>query len=295
MGSVDLLKSVIKEMGDNHTGSYAKSVAFSGLLALFPLLLFVLMILGIFGASGVLIDLVNNFESALPKEAYTLLTQQIIPGLTEGHKGGLTFGALITATFALWSVSGAFRELMQAANVIYSVREGRGLWAKYATSLLLSLSTAVLMIAAVGLVVGGPALAEWAAAVTGFGAALEWTWLIVQWPLLAGFVLLAFALVYCYAPDVDQPFKIITPGAGIGFVTWFVFTGMFALYVNTFGSFNKTYGTLAGVIVLLLYFYYCAYIMLMGAQINKVIDAKGEKKPLRRRVTARRPKRRLTH
>lgn len=274
---VDLLKSTFKEMGDNHTVSFAKSVAFSGLLALFPLLLFVLMVLGIFGASGVLIDLVNNFESALPNEAYTLLTQQIIPGLTEGNRGGLTAGALITISIALWGVSGAFRELMQAANVMYEVRDGRKLWVRYATSILLSLSTATLMIAAIVLVVGGQAIAKWVAAATGLGATLEWTWLIVQWPLLVGFVLLAFALVYCYAPDIDQPFKIITPGAVVAFVTWLMFTGLFAVYVNTFGSFSKTYGTLAGVIVLLLYFYYCAYILLMGAQINQVINAKGAK------------------
>lgn len=107
----------------------------------------------------------------------------------------------------------------------------------------------------------------------------ESTWSILQWPILQ--VLSwrrLFAIIYCYAPATKRPFKLFTPGAVIALVAWLVFTLLFSFYVNTFGSFNKTYGTLAGVIVLLLYFYYSAFILLMGAQVNQVVesDSRGE-------------------
>jgi membrane protein len=139
---------------------------------------------------------------------------------------------------------------------------------------------AVLFIVALGLVVAGPSIAGQ------LGDVGKWAWLVLQWPVLLGFVLLGLALLYYYAPSAEQEFRFITPGAVIAAVSWLVFSLAFSFYVNNFGNYNKTYGTLAGVIILLLYAYYTAFIFLFGAEANQVIEDaapdgkdEGEKRP----------------
>ena len=272
LGAGEFIRRTVSEMGADHTMSFAKSVAFSTMLALFPMLIFVLLVLGLLDADGLLLDGLAQLRDTMPQEAYSLLAEQVIPSLTEGQEAALGIGAVLTLLVALWGVSGAFRELMLALNVMYEVDEARGFVRKYATSILLSIGTAALMIVAITLVVAGHALADWAADATGLGRPLELAWMVVQWPVLAVLVLFAFALVYYFAPNVEQEFRFISPGAGIGFVLWLAFTGIFAAYVNNFGSYNETYGTLAGAIVLMLYFHYSALILLLGAEMNQVIE-----------------------
>ena len=110
------------------------------------------------------------------------------------------------------------------------------------------------------------------AAAVGLGGVFQTAWSIAQWPILAFVVLFAFALIYYIAPAAKQRFRWISPGAIIAFAFWLVFSLVFSYYVGNFGSYNKTYGSLAGVIVLMLYVYYTAVIMLVGAEMNQVIE-----------------------
>jgi membrane protein len=273
LGLADLVQRTLKEMGPDNTMSFAKAVAFSSLLAIFPMLVFILAALGLFHADTLLTRAVNSFQSTMPHEAYVLLTQQIIPGLTSGRRDtGLSVTVVLTIALAIWGMSGAVRELMNALNVMYGVTEGRSAVRKYLASFALAVGTALLLVVAATLVVGGPALAGWVGDHVGGGEALKLTWIVVQWPILAVMVLLAFALIYYYAPDVDQEFRFITVGSGVAFVLWLVFTGAFSLYVNNFGSYDKSYGALAGVIVLMLYLNYSALLLLFGAEMNQVIE-----------------------
>jgi membrane protein len=144
----------------------------------------------------------------------------------------------------------------------------------------------VLLISALILVVFGPAIGSALADHVGLGDAFRWTWNILQWPVLLVFVLSAFGLVYYFAPDVQQRFRFVTPGSITALVGWLAFSLLFSLYVNNFGSYNKTYGALAGLAVFLLYTYYSAFILLVGAEINQVIEQhapegknEGEKTP----------------
>ena len=156
--------------------------------------------------------------------------------------------------------------------MMYEVEEGRPFWKQYLVSILLSLGATALLISAAVLVVAGPAIGGRVADAVGLGTVFRWTWNILQWPVLVGFVLLAFALIYYYAPDVQQSFRFVSPGSLVGVVLWLVFSLLFSLYVNTFGSYNKTYGALAGVAILMLYLYYAAFILLFGAEMNQVIE-----------------------
>ncbi|MGH2769481.1 MAG: YihY/virulence factor BrkB family protein, partial [Actinomycetota bacterium] len=187
-------------------------------------------------------------------------------------QAGYTIGSVVAVIGSLWAISGAMSATMEAMNQMYDVQERRGLVKRYLTSLALSLVVAVLLIAALGLVVGGSAIAEVIAGATGAGKALVWTWSILQWPVLAAFAAAAFGLIYYVAPDVKQRWQWITPGAVLALALWLMFSLAFSLYVNNFGRYNAVYGTLAGVAVLMLYMHYSSFILLVGAEINQVLE-----------------------
>jgi membrane protein len=142
------------------------------------------------------------------------------------------------------------------------------------------------LIAALVLVVFGVQIANAVANAAGLGSVFEQVWTIAQWPILLFFVLFAFALIY-YAPDVEQRFRWISPGAIFAVVVWLLFSLAFSFYVNNFGSYNATYGSLAGVMILLLYMYYSAFIMLVGAELNQVIEERSPEGQERGRENAR--------
>lgn len=164
--------------------------------------------------------------------------------------------------------------MMEAMNVMYEVDEARPFWKVYGISVFLSLVVAVLLISALVLVVFGPQIAELVAGYVGFGNVFELLWIVVQWPVLVGVVLFAFALIYYFAPDVQQRFRYVSPGSISAVVLWLLFSLAFSLYVNNFGgeSYSASYGALAGVAILMLYIYYTSYILLLGAEMNQVIE-----------------------
>lgn len=272
LGLGELLKRTAREVGDDHVGAFAASLSFHGLLALFPFSLLVLSLLGAVGATNTLTDLLDRFADALPHESVTLLRDQIFAVTEGGDTGLLTFSAIIAAALALWGISGAMRSVMEAMNVMYGVRDGRSLVTRYARSIGLALAVVALFLSALTLVVAGPQIAHAIADNAAFGQAFVWAWVVLQWPALIALVLLAFALVYYVAPDVEQRFRFVSPGAAIGVALWLAFSLLFSLYVNNFGSYNATYGTLAGVVVLLLYLYWSSFMLLVGAEINQVVE-----------------------
>jgi membrane protein len=183
-----------------------------------------------------------------------------------------TFAAIISILLALWGVSGAFRSVMEAMNVMYEVEEDRPFWKKYGISIFISLAVAVLMLTAFGIVVFGRSIGGALADAVGLGAIFQVVWTIVQWPIVACIVLFTFAVIYYFAPAVEQRFRWISPGAVLAFGFWLVFSLLFSYYASNFSSYNETYGSLAGVIIFMLYIYYSALIMLVGAEMNQVIE-----------------------
>ena len=272
LGLVELLKRTAKEIQEDHLAAFAGNLTYKGLFALFPFFIFLLSLLGLFGAADLVNNLLEEAEAVLPQGAFSLVEDQLSTIAQSRAQGAFTAGAVFSILLALWGISGAFRSIMEAMNVMYEIEEGRPFWKQALISVFLSLGVTVLLLTALGLVVFGVPLAGAVADAVGLGSVFEWVWAIAQWPILLFFVVFAIALIYYYAPDVEQRFRWISPGSIMAVVLWLAFSLAFSLYVNNFGSYNETYGTLAGIIILLLYIYYSAFIMLVGAEMNQVIE-----------------------
>jgi membrane protein len=272
LGLVELLKQTFKEASKDHLAAFAGNLTYKGLFALFPFFVFLLSLLGLFGASELVRAMLDQVSTVLPEGATTLIEDQLLGIVQSRAQGAFTVGAIISILLALWGISGAFRSVMEAMNVMYEVEEARPLWKQYLISIFLSLGVAALLLTALGLVVFGPQLGGAVADAAGFGFVFRLVWNIVQWPVLLLFVLFAFALIYYFAPDVEQRFKWISPGSVISIALWLLFSLLFSLYVSNFGSYNAAYGSLAGVVILMLYIYYSSFIMLIGAELNQVIE-----------------------
>jgi len=272
LGLVELLKRLVKEIQEDHLAAFAGNLTYKGLFALFPFLVFLLSLLGLFGAPDLLRDLIDQARVMLPSGAVDLLEDQLLGIAGSRAQGAFTLGAIVSLLLALWGVSGAFRSVMEAMNVMYEIEEARPFWKQLLISVFLSLGIAALLIFALVLVVFGPEIGGAVADAVGLGSVFQIVWNIVQWPVLIFLVVFAFALVYYYAPDVEQRFKWISPGSIVAVLMWLIFSLLFSIYVERSGSFNATYGTFAGIIILMLYIYYSAFIMLIGAQLNQVIE-----------------------
>src|SRR5215213_7584625 len=222
----------------------------------------------IFNATDLVITMLNKLSGVTPQSAIEFIKGQLLSITQSQAQSAFTFGAIISILLALWGVSGAFRSVMEAMNVMYEVEEDRPFWKVYGISIFMSLAVVVLLIGALVLVVFGQSIGVTVADLIGLGSVFATVWSILQWPVVACVVLLAFALIYYFAPAAKQRFRWISPGSIIAFVFWLIFSLLFSLYASTAGSYNETYGSLAGVIILLLYVYYSALIMLVGAEIN---------------------------
>ena len=270
LGLAELLKRTAKEIQEDHLAAFAGNLTYKGLFALFPFFVFLLSLLGLFGAPDLLQTLIEQARGVLPQGAIDFLEGQLLGIAGNKAQGAFTVGALVSILLALWGVSGAFRSVMEAMNVMYEIEEARPFWKQLLISVFLSLGVAALLLFALVLVVFGPEIGGAVADVVGLGYVFEVVWNVVQWPVLLFLVVLAFALVYYYAPDVEQRFRWISPGSIVAVVAWVLFSLAFSLYVE-FGSFDA-YGSIAGIIILMLYIYYSAFIMLVGAELNQVVE-----------------------
>jgi membrane protein len=204
--------------------------------------------------------------------------------------GKLSFGLLL----ALWAASTGMEAITDALNTAYGVEETRPWWKRRLAAVLLTIALSVLIMAALALVIGGGRLADYLAALFGFGSAFMWAWKILQWPLALGSMLAAFALIYYFAPDLrDQDWKWITPGAVIGITLWLLASFGLKGYLHYFNSYSRTYGSVGAVIVLMLWLYLTGLAVLIGGEVNAEIEnvaaergapdakKKGRKKPKR--------------
>jgi membrane protein len=253
-------------MADNCLG-LAAQLAYYILLGLVPALV-ALVALASYLPAQLIDQLITTIQSVTPSEMSTILTDQLRK-LTESEDGGLlTFGFL----FALWSSSAAIVSGIDALNRAYDIEEGRSWWKVRLTAIGITLALTIFMLVAAALVLGGPAAATWMAAHFGLGSAFEWTWKIVQWPLVVMLVALGLAFLNYFGPDAEQDWEWITPGSLLSAVLWLLASLGFKLYVANFGSYNETYGSLGGVIVLMLWFYLSGLVILAGAELNAEIE-----------------------
>jgi membrane protein len=255
---------------DDVFGDAAK-LAYYFLLALFPLLIFLTSAIGLVIGSGrgLRHALFNYLSQVMPSSAFQLIDSTMWEVSKASGAGKLSFGLLA----ALWAASNGMGAMTQALNTAYDVKESRPWWKQRAVAVGLTIGLSVLIIGAVGLVLGGSKIAEHLAAAYGFSAVFVMTWKILQWPIALAFMLLAFALIYFFAPDVrDQDWKWITPGSTVGVALWLLVSFAFKGYLHFFDSYSKTYGSLGAVIVLMLWLYLTGLAVLIGGEVNSEIE-----------------------
>lgn len=263
------LKATVHELQRDDASGLAAQLAYYLILALFPFILVLVSVMGLVGNPELASTVLEYFERVMPRQVYGLIetyTRDIIEG-QEGRPGLLSFGIL----FTLWSASGAFAALMNALNKAYDVQETRPFWKVRGIALLMTLGLSVLILIGVLLMVFGPSIGSGLADLFGLGNEFEVAWNVARWPVALLFLVAVVALVYYFGPDAGQPFHWITPGGLVAVGLWVLASAAFSFYVNNFGSYNATYGSIGAVIVLLLYLYISSLTVLFGATLNATL------------------------
>jgi membrane protein len=258
----------MKEVREDDCLGWAAQLAYYLLFAVFPFFLFLTALLGFLPIPNLMERIIGGLAMVLPGEAVTLLQDNIRQLVTEQKGGLLSFGILA----ALWSSSSAVVAITAALNQAYDVEEGRPWWKVRGIALLLTMGLSLFLLLAVVLLIFGPQLGRGLASLVGLGSVFETLWNILRWPVSAGLLIVALAVVYYFAPDVEQAWKWITPGAVCAVLATLLVSLGFSLYVSHFGSYNKTYGSLGAVIVFLTWLYLTGLCLLVGGEINAEIE-----------------------
>ncbi|HEX7955789.1 MAG TPA: YihY/virulence factor BrkB family protein [Pyrinomonadaceae bacterium] len=267
----ELARRVWLDLYEGDLLTRAAALSYYFLLALFPLLLFLTAMLGTFAEAGSELrrSMLNYLASVAPRTA-SQLVRETVKEITEGADGGkLSFGLLA----ALWFASFGMGAVGDTLNSAYGVRESRPWWKLRLISLGLTVALAALIISALALVLYGGEIGEALAGRYDLGGAFVAFWNVIQWPIVLGFVLFAFALIYYHAPDLrHQKWYWITPGSAVGVALWLLVSFGFRLYLSYFDRYSVTYGSLGAVIVLLLWFYLTGAAILAGGKVNAEIE-----------------------
>ncbi|MBA2389662.1 MAG: YihY/virulence factor BrkB family protein [Geodermatophilaceae bacterium] len=263
-GWLQVLKRAFAEAKKDNVSMLAAGLAYFAFLALFPALIAAVLIYGLVADPADVQRQVDSFSGALPPEARTLIGEQM-SSIAASSGGALGIGLVISLLGALWSVSGGVSNLINAVNVCYDEEETRGFFKLRGLALFLTIGGIVFMAVTVGLIAVAPVVLE----ALNLGIVGTILLQVGRWVLLIALVMAGLAIVYRLAPDRDPPkFRWVSVGAVVATVIWIIASVGFSLYVSNFSSYAETYGALAGVIVLLLWMFISAYIVLLGAEIN---------------------------
>lgn len=265
----DLGQRLWKEVQEDEILGRGAQLAYYFLLAVFPMLLFLTALIGSFPINTSTSALLQYAKEFLPADAFSIL-QRYLDNVVRGSGADILSLGIVGA---LWASSSGVTAIIDALNVAYDAVETRPLWKVRLIGILLTIGLASFVILAAVLVVYGGRLAEWATNLLGFGIAFELAWKALQWPLAIAFMLLAIANIYYLCPDVEQEWRWITPGAVFAVVMWLIVSLAFKYYVANFGNYNAAYGSIGGVIVLMLWLYLSGIVILLGGEINSEIEA----------------------
>src|SRR5215216_601640 len=265
-GWKDIAKRTAKEVKADQVPLLAAGVAFYTLLALFPAIIAGVSIYGLVADPQTVRDQINRLAQSLSPETAKLIGQQI-EQVTSSAGGALGLATVIGILTALWSASSGMKALITGVNLAYDETEGRKFVKLRGLSILMTVGAMVLLGVALALIVGFPAVpASWP-------MVLQWTAAILRFVLLAVLLMAGLAALYRYAPDRDKPkWSWSSPGSMAATVLWVLASVGFSVYVNAFGNYNKTYGALAGIIILMFWLYLTAFVVLVGAELNAEME-----------------------
>jgi membrane protein len=268
IGWKDLLKRGIKEALADNIFDLAAQQAYYFFFALFPALLFLIALSSFFPLRGLIDNLVQMISQIAPSDVVKILTDSILSLSGQKSGGILTFAFLV----ALWSSSGAMVSIITTLNAASDVTESRPWWKTRLTAIALTVGIAVFILASMFLVIAGPTVAERLASRLQLGPAFTWTWWVLQWPVVFVLVATAIGLVYYFAPDVEQDWVWMTPGSILATLLWLVVSLGLKFYYQMVPNANAAYGTIGGVMVLMLWFYCSGLALLLGAELNAEIE-----------------------
>ncbi|MFC0099170.1 YihY/virulence factor BrkB family protein [Micromonospora marina] len=270
-GWMATLKRTAREFQDDSLTDWAAALTYYGVLSIFPGLLVLISLLGLLGdrATEGVRDTVGQ---AVPEENIQRIIESAID--QAGQSGGLaSIAAIVGLVAAFWSASGYIAAFMRASNSIYDVPEGRPIWKTLPIRLGVTAVIGVMLLISAVIVVFTGGLAEQAGNAIGLGETAVTVWNIAKWPVLLVLVSLMFAILYWASPNARHGgFRWISPGGVLAVVLWLVVSGLFAFYVSNFGSYNKTYGAVAGVIIFLVWLWLSNIAILLGAEFDAELE-----------------------
>jgi len=283
----EILTRTVKEaMADNIFGMSAQ-LAYYFFFALFPALLLLIAMAGYLPEQTLIDQVFKSMGDFAPPDAISIIIDQIAKITAAKPASLLTFGMAA----ALWSSSSAMSAVINTLNSAYDVEEGRAWWKVQCTAILLTIGVAAFILVSFGLVIAGPTMADKVAVWSHLGPAFAWTWKILQWPLVFVLASIGTALIYYFAPDVDQQWIWQMPGSLLATMLWLAASLAFKYYVVNISSYAATYGIIGSVMVLMLWFYISGAAILVGAEMNAEIEhastrgkQPGEKVPGQRRI-----------
>jgi membrane protein len=265
-----ILKRTFREFNDDHLTDLAAALTYYGVLAIFPMLIVIVSLLGLVGHS-VTQSLIHNLDTVAPGTTKQILTNAIENIQSDRGASGVAF--VIGLVAAMWSASGYVAAFMRASNAVWDVEEGRPFYKTVPIRLAVTFITVVLLTLSAAAVVFTGSLASKLGNLIGVGSTAVQVWDIAKWPVLALIVVLILAILYYAGPNVRQPgFRWVTPGGLVAVVLWIVASAAFAFYVANFSSYNKTYGAIASVVVFLVWLWITNIVILLGAELNAEIE-----------------------
>ncbi len=245
----------------------AAQLAYYFFFALFPALLFLVALASYFPVHQLVDDMFRTLGGYVPREALTIMTDQLRK-ISEGKQGGLLTIGVLTA---LWSTSSAMTAIIDTLNTAYDIEEGRPWWKVRLIAIALTIAIALFILLSLALLLVGPQFVERMLG-TYLGSAFEVGWNVLRWPLLFLVASAGIAIIYYYAPDAEQDWVWLTPGSIIATMLWLLASLGFKYYVTNMGAYTATYGAIGGVMVLMLWFYLSGLVILLGAEMNAEIE-----------------------
>lgn len=265
-----VLRRSVREFRDDNVTDWAAALTYYGVLALFPGLLVAVSVLGLLGESAAR-SLLDNVGQIAPGGVRSFL-QTVIDNAQRQH-GTAGIAAVVGGLLALWSASGYIGAFMRAANAIYGVGEGRPVWKTAPIRLAVTVAVLLMLLISAAIVLFTGRVADQLGKAMGIGHTAVTVWDIAKWPVLLVLVSLMLALLYWACPNVRQPgFRWVSPGGLLAVVIWLVASGGFAVYVANFASYDKTYGSVAGVIIFLVWLWITNIAVLLGAEFDAELD-----------------------
>jgi membrane protein len=247
----------------------AAQLSYYILLALFPMLLVLTALMGVFSVQSYMAELMSYLRQVLPNDALFMVERFLEQVASGSGADVLSLGAL----GALWASSSGVAAITDALNVVYGIKtDSRPFWRVRLMAIALTIGLAGFVILSSTLVLYGTRLSVWIADLVGLGWVFVTAWNLLQWPVVAAIMLFVVGVIYYICPDIKQDWRWVTPGSAFAVAMWFVVSLGFKLYVDNFGGYNKVYGSIAGVIVLMLWLYWSGMVLLMGGEINAEIE-----------------------